>query len=87
MVLARVMRPEKGWGWMLFSGLLTAAVSGAMALFYLPQASVTLLGVLAGVMLIFEGWACIVAAFAARPESDRNVYPDAEARRAAHAPS
>lgn len=79
-VLALAMRPERGWGWMLASGVLTAAVSGALAAYFLPAVSVTLLGVMAGVMLMFEGWAFIIIAFAARPESDRTVYPDAKDR-------
>lgn len=59
------MRPQEGWGWVLGGGILTAVL--ALALFMLfPAVSLTLLGVLAGVSFLFEGWAFIMVAIAAR---------------------
>lgn len=71
------MRPDRGWGWMTGSGLVTAALALVIAIWFLPGASLSLLGVVAGVNLILEGWAFLFVAFAFRPRSDRMVRPDA----------
>lgn len=73
------VRPERGWGWMTASGALSALIGLGFALFALPAASLTLLGVFVGVSLAVEGAAFIYVAFAARPTEDRTMRPDAEA--------
>lgn len=76
-VMGLRIRPERGWGWLAASGALTTLLGLGIALFALPAASLTLLGALVGVSLVFEGAAFIYVAFAARPTSDRTVTPDA----------
>lgn len=63
--MALRIRPDRGWGWMLIGGIVGLAIAAAMAAF-LPWLSLTLLGVFAGVALIFEGWGFIWFALAAR---------------------
>ena len=72
------IRPERGWGWLTASGALSAVVGLGLALFALPAAGLTVLGVFVGVTLLFDGAAFIYYAFAARPTSDRTVRPDAQ---------
>ncbi len=81
---ARVMlglrtRPERGWGWMTASGVLSAVLGLGLALFALPAASLTLLGIVVATSLVFEGAAFVYLAFAARPVSDRTVTPEGRA--------
>jgi len=59
------MRPERGWGWVLTGGIGSAALAG-LILALMPEISLTLLGVLAGVSLILEGWGCTFFALTAR---------------------
>jgi uncharacterized membrane protein HdeD (DUF308 family) len=72
------IRPERGWGWLAASGAVSAAIGLGLAVFALPVASLTLLGVFVGASLLLEGASFIYVAFAARPVSDRTVTPDAE---------
>jgi uncharacterized membrane protein HdeD (DUF308 family) len=53
-ILSFRMRPQSGWGWLLASGLLSAAL-GLIVLTQWPQAARWLLGLLLGVDLIFSG--------------------------------
>lgn len=53
-ILAARMRPHEGWGWLLTSGLLSAAL-GLIVLTQWPEAAQWLLGLLLGVDLIFSG--------------------------------
>lgn len=76
-------RPAPGWGWLAATGLISAAASAAILLFFLPVASVTLLGAFAGAALIMEGAAFLVFAFGVRPLSDRTVRPDVDDRNVA----
>ena len=71
------MRPERGWGWLAGSGALSAALGVAIWAFFLPAASLTLLGAFFGASLIVEGACFLYLGFAARPTSDRTVSPDA----------
>ena len=59
------MRPERGWGWVTAGGAASALFGGAVVAF-MPAISLTLLGILAGVSLTLEGWACVFVALAAR---------------------
>lgn len=48
------MRPRKGWGWVLFDGLLSIAVAILIAIGW-PASSIGIIGFLAGFTLIFDG--------------------------------
>jgi uncharacterized membrane protein HdeD (DUF308 family) len=68
------MRPEPGWGWVLTGGLLSVALAVFMfALF--PGVSLTLLGVLAGISFLMEGWAFIMVGLAARSSGGTGDQP------------
>jgi uncharacterized membrane protein HdeD (DUF308 family) len=51
-------RPESGWGWLLFSGIVSV-VLGAMIWRQFPLSGVWALGTLVGVQLIMSGWTLI----------------------------
>jgi len=59
------MRPEHGWGWMAAGGLISVGL-GLAIVAMAPGISLTLLGLLAGVSFIFEGWSFIFLARALR---------------------
>lgn len=59
------MRPERGWGWMVAGGVTTLALAGLIFLLF-PGISLTLLGILVAVSLIFEGWSFVFLGVAAR---------------------
>jgi len=48
------VRPEGGWGWLVFSGLV-AVIGGAWLMFRLPLAGLFVPGIALGFTLIFEG--------------------------------
>jgi uncharacterized membrane protein HdeD (DUF308 family) len=54
-----------GWGWLLFSGLLTA-VLGFIVLGYWPAISLWVIGVFVGIDILFIGWAFIMTALAVK---------------------
>ena len=68
-VMAFRMRPEPGWGWMLAGGI--AALVLAVLMLLMPWTWLTALGVIAGISLIFEGWAFIAVALASRRAEPR----------------
>ena len=49
-------RDRKNWGWLLFNGLLSFEL-GALIWAELPSSAAWAIGLLAGVYLIFDGWA------------------------------
>lgn len=59
------MRPEEGWGWITLGGVLSAALGVLIALAW-PAISLTIVGILAGISFIFEGWGFVFIALAAR---------------------
>jgi uncharacterized membrane protein HdeD (DUF308 family) len=59
------MKPAKGWGWTLFSGLVTLFLGGLIWSQW-PLSGVWAVGTLLGIHLIFDGWAEIAVASAAR---------------------
>lgn len=78
--LARIMigltsRPSAGWGAVTASGALSVVLGGIVWLVALPTSTMTLLGALVGVALLFEGVAFIYLALAIRPREDRTVMP------------
>ena len=64
-LLAFRMRPDKGWGWVLFAGLIALAV-GVLIFIELPGSAVWAIGLLAGINMISSGWAYIFIAQAAK---------------------
>ncbi|MEG6509838.1 HdeD family acid-resistance protein [Methyloligella sp. 2.7D] len=53
------MQPKSGWGWMLFAGIVAAAV-GILILAGLPSSATWAIGLLVGVNLIMTGWAYLL---------------------------
>lgn len=53
------MRPAKGWGWILFSGLVTLALA-LLIWRQWPLSGAWAVGLLVGINLLFDGWAMIL---------------------------
>lgn len=58
-------RPARGWGWALFSGILSV-VLGIMIWAQTPLSGAWAIGILIGIKLFFSGWALLMFGFAAR---------------------
>ncbi len=59
--LAWRLRPRRGWGWILFDGLLSIALAILIVLGW-PQSSIAIIGLLTGFSLIFSGiWRVLLA--------------------------
>lgn len=52
------LKPLKGWGWMLFGGIVSV-VLGIMIWRGWPEKSLLFVGILVGIKLIFAGWAMV----------------------------
>ena len=52
------LKPLKGWGWMLFGGIVSV-VLGIMIWRGWPDRSLLFVGILVGIKLIFAGWAMV----------------------------
>lgn len=59
------MREREGWGWIVASGVVTAAL-GVFIFATLPEAALSILGLFLGIELTFAGVAHIATALAAR---------------------
>jgi uncharacterized membrane protein HdeD (DUF308 family) len=57
-ILALRVKPERGWGWMLFSGIV-AVLAGILIWRQWPLSGAWLIGLLVGIKIIFAGWAMI----------------------------
>ena len=64
-VLAFQVRPEKGWGWMLFSAAMSVLL-GFMLLREWPLSGVWAIGTLVGINMLFAGFSMISIGSAAR---------------------
>jgi uncharacterized membrane protein HdeD (DUF308 family) len=64
-VLAFHVRPQKGWGWMLFSAALSV-IFGFMLLWDWPLSGLWAVGTLVGINLIFSGATLVSVGSAAR---------------------
>lgn len=64
-MLAARVRPHRGWGWILFGGLV-ALLLGVLIWSQWPVSGDWAIGTLVGINLIFEGWAIFALASAAR---------------------
>ncbi len=64
-VYAFQLRPVKGWGWMLLSGI-TSGLFGLFIMYQWPVSGAWAIGVLVGVRLLFTGWSVIALGSLAR---------------------
>lgn len=60
-VMAFRMKPQEGWGWMLFAGLCALAV-GILIMAKLPSSAIWAIGLLVGINMISTGWAYVFLA-------------------------
>jgi uncharacterized membrane protein HdeD (DUF308 family) len=62
-VLAVRMKPARGWGWILFDGLLSIVVAALIAAGW-PEGSIVFIGLLTGLWLIWAGvWRVMLPSF------------------------
>ena len=59
------IRPAKGWGWAMFSGILSVLL-GALIWNQFPLSGAWAIGILIGIRLFFSGWALLMFGVAAR---------------------
>src|SRR5581483_698434 len=71
-VLAFQVRPETGWGWMLFSATM-GVILGFLLLSEWPLSGVWAIGTLVGINLVFSGFSIISVGVAARSFAKRLV--------------
>jgi hypothetical protein len=64
-VLAFRLKPEEGWGWTLFSGIVSIAL-GAFLIWQWPIPGIWAVGVYVGIRIIMHGWMLITLGIAAR---------------------
>ena len=64
-VLALKIRPGDGWGWTLFSGIVTVAL-GAFIIWQWPVSGIWAVGVYVGIRLLMHGWALMALGIAGR---------------------
>ena len=64
-MMAFQIKPVKGWGWALFSGVISALL-GAMIWSQFPVSGVWTVGTLIGIKLFFSGWTLLMFGFTAR---------------------
>ena len=67
LLLAFRLRPQKGWGWVLFDALLSIVIGGLIAWGW-PASSIAFIGLLTGFWLLFTGvWRIILDGRAPQP--------------------
>jgi uncharacterized membrane protein HdeD (DUF308 family) len=54
LILAFRLKPAKGWGWVLFDGIVSIVVAGLIAWGW-PASSISFIGLLTGFWLLFSG--------------------------------
>ncbi|MBK1630125.1 hypothetical protein CKO31_05090 [Thiohalocapsa halophila] len=64
-IMAFQVRPSKGWWWPLLSGVVSVLL-GALILLEWPQSGLWVIGLFIAIELIFNGWAYVFVALAAR---------------------
>lgn len=69
------LRPAKGWGWALFSGIL-ALLLGAIIWNQFPLSGAWAIGILIGIRLFFSGWALLMLGLAARSAAKQLTTAD-----------
>ena len=68
-VLGFQLRPDEGWGWMVFSGIMAILV-GSIIWLGLPGTALWALGLLAGINLIFTGFSYVALGMVGRRSGD-----------------
>ncbi len=63
--LAKELKPQKGWGWMVFNGIMSLLLA-MLFLIGWPVTSLVLVGIYVGISLIFDGWALVMLGWALR---------------------
>lgn len=64
-IMALQLRPASGWGWVLVLGI-ASVILGAMIGVQWPASGLWFIGMIIAIELIFQGWALIMVALAAR---------------------
>jgi len=64
-MMALQIRPVKGWGWALFSGIISTLL-GAMIWGQFPVSGAWAVGLLIGIRLFFSGWTLLMFGMAAK---------------------
>jgi len=64
-IMAFQLKPARGWGWALFSGLITVLL-GAMIWNQFPLSGAWAIGTLVGIKLVFSGWSLLMFGMVAR---------------------
>ncbi|WP_296697777.1 HdeD family acid-resistance protein [Thiocapsa sp. UBA6158] len=64
-IMALQHRGQSGWGWLVLSGLISIAL-GAMIIAKWPMSGMWVIGLFVAIELIFNGWAYLFVALAAR---------------------
>ena len=64
-MMAFQIKPVRGWGWALFSGVISVLL-GAMIWSQFPVSGVWTVGTLIGIKLFFSGWTLLMFGFTAR---------------------
>jgi uncharacterized membrane protein HdeD (DUF308 family) len=74
-LMAFRIRPHRGWGWVLVSGLVAIA-AGILIALQLPYSATWVIGVLVGIKMIFAGWSFIALALSGhRPGTSTALHP------------
>jgi uncharacterized membrane protein HdeD (DUF308 family) len=74
-ILAFRVKPAKGWGWVLFDGIL-AIIIGALIAWGWPASSIAFIGLLTGFWLLFSGiWRITLDGRARSPGDDGVLSP------------
>lgn len=64
-MMAFQVKPVKGWGWVLFSGIISVLLGGIIWSQF-PVSGAWTVGTLVGIKLFFSGWALLMFGFTAR---------------------
>jgi len=74
-VLALRVRPQRGWGWPLASGVVSL-ILGILIWSEWPVAGLWVIGLLVGIQLLFTGWSLVMLALAARAHAQAGAAAD-----------
>jgi uncharacterized membrane protein HdeD (DUF308 family) len=72
LVMALRVRPHRGWGWLMASGILSL-ILGLLIWSEWPVAGLWVIGLLVGIQLLFTGWSLVMLALAARAHAQPTV--------------
>jgi uncharacterized membrane protein HdeD (DUF308 family) len=64
-ILGFQVKPDKGWGWLVFSGVVSILL-GAIILARWPFSGLVVIGIMVGVEIIFHGWSYVFLSLAAK---------------------